>query len=182
MTTFFTADNHWHHVNVIKFCGRPFRDVTDMDEAMIRNWNQVVGVADVVYHLGDFTLAGPEAATKLIRRLNGCIIFLDGRHHHDRHWQKSMVTLVPGQLAVRSASGHPAQVVSSLCTLKFGDVAVALCHYPVEEWDRKHYDSIHLHGHSHGKSRIVPNRYDVGVDVNDFTPVTLEQIIRKAER
>jgi calcineurin-like phosphoesterase family protein len=53
---------------------------------------------------------------------------------------------------------------------------IVLCHYPFAEWDRKHYGSWHLHGHSHGNYHGQGLIYDVGVDTNNFTPVSLEQI------
>ena len=47
---FFTSDTHFHHANIIRFCNRPFRDVEEMDEILIRNWNEVVGPEDTVFH------------------------------------------------------------------------------------------------------------------------------------
>ena len=49
---FFTSDTHFHHANIIRFCDRPFRDVEEMDEILIRNWNEVVGPEDTIFHLG----------------------------------------------------------------------------------------------------------------------------------
>jgi calcineurin-like phosphoesterase family protein len=39
--------------------------------------------------------------------------------------------------------------------------------------------TINLHGHSHGKLRPLPRQFDVGVDVRDFQPVRLAEIIGK---
>ena len=49
---FFTADTHFGHNNVIRFCDRPFSSAAEMDEVMIRNWNARVTGGDTVYILG----------------------------------------------------------------------------------------------------------------------------------
>ena len=51
---FFTADTHFNHTNMLKFCDRPFADVEEMNETIIARWNQVVGEEDHVFHLGEF--------------------------------------------------------------------------------------------------------------------------------
>lgn len=55
---FFTSDTHFNHTNIIRFCNRPFKDVSHMNETIISNWNRVVGPEDIVFHLGDFCLGG----------------------------------------------------------------------------------------------------------------------------
>ena len=40
---FFTSDTHFKHANIIKFCERPFGSIEEMNEALIANWNRVVG-------------------------------------------------------------------------------------------------------------------------------------------
>ena len=73
MTTFFTADTHFGHKNVIRYCNRPFASATEMDERLIENWNKIVGPDDLIYHLGDFTLLGEDLAAGYFQRLNGKI-------------------------------------------------------------------------------------------------------------
>ena len=50
--TFFTSDTHFNHANIIKFCNRPFKDVEQMNETLIANWNRVVEMDDTVFHAG----------------------------------------------------------------------------------------------------------------------------------
>ena len=79
MKYFFTSDTHFGHENIIEYCGRPFKDVTHMNEELIRRWNARVTPDDVVFHLGDFSMMG-GAVSKFYKRLNGNIIWIKGNH------------------------------------------------------------------------------------------------------
>lgn len=78
--TFFTSDTHFNHANIIRFCNCPFKDVEQMNETLIANWNRVVGMDDTVFHLGDFCLGGAAEWTKVLDRLNGKIYLIMGNH------------------------------------------------------------------------------------------------------
>jgi len=56
------------------------------------------------------------------------------------------------------------------------DPPIVMCHYPFAHWDREHYGSIHLHGHSHGKHVASGKILDVGVDCHNFYPISLEEV------
>ena len=77
---FFTSDTHFYHGNIIRFCNRPFKDVGMMNETIISNWNNTVGLDDIVFHLGDFCLGGSAEWTKILDRLNGKIYLILGNH------------------------------------------------------------------------------------------------------
>ena len=55
-TFFFTADEHYRHENIIKYCDRPFTSVDEMDAEIIRRHNEMAESKDVVIHAGDFTI------------------------------------------------------------------------------------------------------------------------------
>ena len=65
MSTWFSSDTDFGHANIIHYCDRPYTSFSEMDDALVANWNQVVRPNDIVYHLGDFALGGREQA-KLI--------------------------------------------------------------------------------------------------------------------
>ena len=72
--------------------------------------------------------------------------------------------------------------VQSYAEMTVDGVMLVLCHYAFRTWNGMGRGSIDLHGHSHGALRPAPKQYDVGVDVWDFTPVTLDQIRSRRRR
>ena len=80
MKIFEISDTHFGHNNVIKYCNRPFKSVEEMDERMIKNWNETVSNNDTVIHLGDFGLGKKEYISSIVQRLNGKKILILGNH------------------------------------------------------------------------------------------------------
>lgn len=77
----FISDTHFGHGNIIKYCDRPFKDVPQMDQHLIKQWNSVVKKNDTVYHLGDFSLGHPkEVVGMIVEELNGNIKLVKGNH------------------------------------------------------------------------------------------------------
>jgi len=67
---FFTSDTHFNHVNIIKYCSRPFSSVEEMNREMIARWNSVVGPEDTVFHLGDFAMGYSTEWPSFLSQLN----------------------------------------------------------------------------------------------------------------
>lgn len=80
MKYFIIADTHFGHRNIIGYCNRPFRSVEEMDETLIKNWNETVSNDDVVIHLGDFSFGTKERCAEIVKRLNGRKILIKGNH------------------------------------------------------------------------------------------------------
>ncbi len=78
MSVFFIADTHFGDSRIRSYENRPFSNTTEMDETMIRNWNDTVSADDTVWHLGDFGADGHEAET--VCKLNGHIRLVKGNH------------------------------------------------------------------------------------------------------
>lgn len=153
----FTSDEHFFHSNIIKHCNRPFESVLEMNEEIIKRHNEVVGENDEVIHCGDFAWKSSFAhVQKIIEKLNGNHIFLKGSHDRwlkETHCHEIWEKMIDGQYIV-------------------------CCHYAMRTWPRSNYGSFQLHGHSHGTLEPLKNQMDVGVDANDFYPVSFEQIKR----
>lgn len=77
---FLIGDLHLGHRNIIKYCNRPFKDVEDMTEQLVKNWNSVVGNNDIVYVDGDYALCGKQKIIEITERLNGRKRLILGNH------------------------------------------------------------------------------------------------------
>lgn len=157
MNYFFTADEHYGHGNIIRYCDRPFHDIEEMNETLINNHNSVVSDSsnNLTVHCGDFHWARKYSiAQKVIERLNGKHVFLMGSHdvwlksspHHER-WEKN----INGQVVVAD-------------------------HYAGRVWSRSHRGSWQVYGHSHGNLESFGKSYDVGVDNNQYYPLSFDEL------
>ena len=77
---FLIGDCHFGHKNIIRYCNRPFKDIDDMTEKLIKLWNNVVGNNDIVYVVGDFALCGKNKIIEIGQRLNGRKRLIMGNH------------------------------------------------------------------------------------------------------
>jgi calcineurin-like phosphoesterase family protein len=175
MGPFFTSDTHYWHSAAASHRG--FATVERMHECMIERWNACVGVDDIVYHIGDLSFAGFDRTVEVMRHLKGRIKIVPGNHDNKALLKKL------------KEGGFIDEILPPLAKLKVpvyignGENEVhrfILCHYPMLVWDRCHYGTMHLHGHSHGNLRF-PNPkariLDVGVDTNDCTPWNFKAIM-----
>lgn len=168
----FTSDTHFNHANIIDFCSRPFKNVNEMNETLITNWNHVVGVDDIVFHLGDFCLGGSAEWTNVLNRLNGKIYLIVGNHDMKNLRQ--------------SYYDRFEEIVMQKHT-EIGKQNIYLNHCPFLCYGGAYKNTWQLFGHVHtsknntGKdasrlNMLFPTQYDVGVDNNNFTPVSFDQV------
>lgn len=169
MSIFFTADTHFCHKNIIKYEDRPFNSIEEMNEIMIKKWNAKVRPTDTIYILGDFIFSDGVTATQLVKRLNGKKYLIKGNHDlflKDNKFDRSLLGWI-----------------KDYYLLKNNNIKYVLFHYPIQVWDCKHYGSIHLYGHVHSNHHPLlvqlGKAYNVGVDVNNYTPISLEEVLRK---
>lgn len=130
-----------------------------MDEALVANWNAVVGPEDEVWHLGDVA-RGPADVPSLLARLHGRKHLLRGNNDPD-----------PTLAAAGWAS------VGDYAEIEVDGRRLVLCHYPFRSWNGQHRGALNLHGHSHGRLKPMPRQYGVGVDARGFAPVALSQLL-----
>lgn len=166
MTRFFTADTHFGDHRVLNLHRRPFTSAAEMDQSLTERWNRVVRPDDEVWHLGDFARS-LRVAEEVLSSLNGRKHLLRGNN------DPAGVELLGGWVGVYDYRELMAEE----------ETLLVLCHYPFRSWNGQHRRSINLHGHSHGRLKALPRQIDVGVDAQDFSPVTLEQAVgQRAQR
>ena len=169
---FFTSDTHFNHANIIGFCSRPFKNVDEMNETLITNWNRVVGADDIVFHLGDFCLGGSAEWTNVLNRLNGKIYLIVGNHDMKN---------------LRQSYYDRFEEIVMQKHIEIGKQKIYLNHCPFLCYGGAYKDTWQLFGHVHtcknntGKdasrlNMLFPTQYDVGVDNNNFTPISFDQV------
>lgn len=161
-----TSDTHFWHKNVIPYCNRPFSSVEEMNDVMIQRWNEKVQPNDTVYHLGDFFLTNDRKLIDLILpKLNGKLILVKG--NHDK-WIK------------RYPDVESYIYLKRTFTIGEKKIPVVMMHYPILSWEEQHYGSVMLHGHSHNRPEVFPQkmRKNVGVDLNNFYPHNMTDLLK----
>ena len=175
MATFFTADLHLGHSEIIGFSNRPFESVSDMNRALISNWNSRVSNEDHVYIIGDLFYSGRDAkghkeAIELVSKLNGILHLVAG--NHDMPYLKN------------TDYHYLFADVDHLRYLKHEGKDIFLCHYPLAEWSGFFRGSWHIYGHIHNQKnaafmhmRTLEHALNAGVDICNYMPVTFEELV-----
>jgi calcineurin-like phosphoesterase family protein len=164
MTIYYTSDTHFRHAAILHFDNRPFASAEDMEMQLIKRWNARVRPTDTVYHLGDFVMGKGKVAQEILCRLNGQKHLIWGNHDHNQ------VKRLPEWV-----SSQP------YLEIKDGEDMVMMSHYAHRTWNKAHYGSFHLFGHSHGSLPPQGRSIDVGTNCWDYMPVTLAEIKQKLD-
>lgn len=178
MTRFFTADLHFGHENIIRYTNRPYASVSEMNAALIDNWNSVVSPDDEVWVLGDVALGRIAETLPLVTELAGHKHLAPG--NHDRCWPYRRNAHLT-DLAMYTDVGF--EVHDPEVTLSLGIRQVRLCHFPTTGDSRSEdrYASCRptpqpeewlLHGHVHNQWQFLARQVNVGVDVWNYRPVS----------
>ena len=174
---YFTADMHFYHANSINHSNRPFGNVEEMNEAIIARFNSKVRPKDSLYILGDAVWGPGARANEILKRLNGKKFLIRGNHDrflNDEEFDQSIF-----------------EWVKDLDKIVHQGTKFILCHYPMLEWEGYFRGSLHCYGHVHDSyfkdeeiyhgsvklAALGPRAFNVGVDVNDFMPVSAEYLI-----
>lgn len=181
--TFFTADLHFGHKNIIRYDNRPFFTVGEMDNALIDNWNSVVRDKDDVYILGDVSWYSGHETASLLNVLKGRKHLILGNHD--------------GVILKSSQAQHQfVEIVTrkeiDVETEFYGKIHVVMDHFYQPFFNRSHHGAVMLYGHTHNgdcyeeelkiqymldEDGFRSEAYNVGCMHWGYTPVTLENIL-----
>lgn len=176
---YFTSDTHFGHSNIINLSQRPFRHVDEMNRRLIQNWNAYVSDHDEIYILGDFAYKGAtEQVNEILKKLKGKKYLIRGNHD----------LFIDDEAFDLSAF----EWVKDYYILDYKKRKFVLFHYPILEWQGFFGDAIHLYGHVHNSTKdpqqaarlsiLGPRAMNVGVDVNDYFPVSIETVLKQVEK
>jgi calcineurin-like phosphoesterase family protein len=157
LNQWFISDTHFGHANIIKYSNRPFLNVDDMNDKMIKEWNKLVKPGDLVYHMGDFAFMPYHTFKGFLWNLNGNIHLMLGNHD-------KMITEHKDELLKQGKFAS----IQHYRELKASGKTLILFHYGQRVWNKSHHDSIHLYGHSHGSLPPFGKSVDVGVDCKEI--------------
>ena len=177
-TTWFTADLHLGHTNIIRYCARPFGDVEAMNRAIVERWNETVDSADDVWVLGDFAMGRIDETLSLASALHGRKVLLAG--NHDRCWAEH------GRRAEgwedRYLAAGFAEIRQGHVTIDVAGLDALACHFPYRGDSHDHDRYVEqrpvdhgawlLHGHVHERWLQCGRMINVGVDAWDYRPVS----------
>lgn len=165
------SDLHFNHLNMLKFEpeSRPFNTVEEMNETLIKNWNDRVSEEDRVYVVGDFFMGRFDEIPPILQRLKGKITLIRGNHD------------TPNRIELYKEWGIE---VKDIEYLTYKGRFFILCHFPIASPEfiemvcKDNSEVVCLYGHIHSKAPIgyVNGTYHVGVDTNGLAPVSLHQI------
>jgi len=166
---FFTADYHLFHENIIEYCNRPWKKVDEMHKQLIFRHNSVVNSHDIVWNLGDVTLDDAQYVfrnSNAIKKFNGTKHLVVGNHDE---WKYTSYENI-GFLTVHTAMWF-----------EYGGFTFYMMHDPSKYTAiENNPKAIMLCGHIHKLFKhLLPEKriINVGIDVWDYTPVNLKQIL-----
>ena len=193
---YFTADLHLGHKRINELAGRPFESVEEMNETIIKRWNQTVSKDDSVFVLGDIVMGNFKENIKLIELLNGNKYMVAGNHDRifvgNTDYSKRREEFVKAyqDVGFKIISDGPPCFYNGgyMLNRQMFKVKFNVSHFPYsgDSHDEDRYVDFRpefvpyspwlIHGHVHERWKVDGYQINVGVDVWDFTPVSLQQI------
>lgn len=179
MPTWFTSDLHFGHKNIIKYEGRPFNDVDEMNHALVDNWNRTVGPDDVVWIVGDFAMGKIVDTLPIAKDLNGKKLLVPG--NHDRCWHGHYDLQSSEQfdkfcdwrdryeeVGLSIQSPYETITADNWPMVRDHTVVFNMSHFPYESDGRYPGVVDHgnwlVHGHVHSEWRMKGKQINVGID------------------
>ena len=146
-----------------------------MDEHLVSMWNKSVRPNDSVYIIGDLIFRSAVSPDSYLSKLCGKKHLILG--NHDKDWVK------------KADMSQYFVTVECFAEISDGQHKITLCHYPLMSWNHMAKGSYMIHGHIHNNRdafyfpmlRQMPNLLNAGVEINDYRPVSFEDLVRNNE-
>jgi calcineurin-like phosphoesterase family protein len=166
---FHTADIHAGHANNLKYSKRPFKDIYEQHEVLVKNFNARVTPEDWVVHNGDFAFKNsiggkkgegvPKKYSEWAKDFNGHWIYIQGNHDKNNSLKTPFTKLY----------------------MHYGGKKICIVHNPAHadlncEWN------FTAHVHLAWKIKRLSNKsiaVNVGIDAWDYKPTTFEEINKR---
>jgi len=160
-TVRFYSDPHFHHKNMA--VKRGFKDEIEMNEYIIKEWNNIVTKKDVTWILGDITME--KNNYEILNKLNGLKKIILGNHDLPQHVKYLL---------------NYCNSVSSCFKIGVKELKsnVILTHIPIHESEINRF-KYNIHGHVHDKSLLDKRYINVSAEVIDYKPKTLEELLNE---
>jgi len=175
---YFTSDTHFGHANIIKWHRKKFKTIQGMEDALVNRWNIKVKPDDTVIVVGDFAFLNSTERARVLSRLNGFKVLVQGNHDSGQKCPKGFDLMVQEM------------------TMNIAGQYVSIKHYPLR-WSgwKKLWATItfahkprflnrmpinkgqwHIHGHTHSSVKFDDKQIHVGCEAWNCTPVSIKQI------
>ena len=158
---FFTSDTHFNQLTKVTTKQVPFENVDEMNDELVRRWNNVVSYNDTVYHLGDF------GDYDFIKKLNGRVILICGNYEKRDYkvFEKFRQKLL--NLGFADVIENGMYLDEKVLGRK-----VYLTHKPTDHAK----DCLTLFGHVHSLAVVKPFGFNVACTYHNFTPITAKKV------
>lgn len=183
----FSADHHFNHKNIIRFAGRPHTSLWHMNSDMVRRHNAVVAPDEVFMQCGDLALGDFEEALEFASQLNGIKYIKPGNHERVSVAMRQRPGSFERFTAMYEAAGFTVLPEVGATTIELDGQLFDVSHYPHvgDHTERDRHVALRpedtgrplIHGHIHTLRKTSGRMFNVGVDVNDFTPVSSDEIL-----
>ena len=162
--TYFIADTHFGHSAIIRYENRPFSNISEQEEVLVKNWNEIVTDEDTVYVIGDFGLSeSKEETSRVCHALNGRKILVMGNHDtNEPQWYR--------ECGFSEASPWPILIEGFWI----------LSHEPLYINENMPYANIYGHVHANPTYKDASRQsVCVCVERTDYRPISFEEVRKK---
>lgn len=174
---YYIADIHFGDLRVFNKCSKPFKNLNEYEIEIVKQWTKKVSNDDTVYVLGDISDGIYLKSIDLIRNLPGKKNLIIGNHD------------LPILDKIKKSGVF--DTIEFMGLIEDNGRKVCLCHYPVMDWMEFSRGGYLVYGHIHNKTgfnnKAYPQikeyfkdklGYNAGVDVTNYEPVTLDEMIK----